>query len=102
MAFRLAAVIGFIALVPFGKLNTRIPGIGLWPLLVLLVITDSLGYLAYNLGISTAYVSIVSTLSSLYGLVSVVLGVIILKERLEVSQRYGIIAIAAGIVMLLT
>ncbi|HEC23359.1 MAG TPA: DMT family transporter [Chloroflexi bacterium] len=101
VAFRLTGALGFLGLALAGRLDLKIPGRKVWPVLVMLVVADTLGYLAYNLGISTAYVSLVSTLSSLYALISVMLALIFLKERLEVNQQMGVAAVALGIVLVL-
>lgn len=102
IAFRLAGVLGMLAARSIIKFDLRMPELGVWPLLITLIIVDTLGYLAYNIGISTEYVSIVSTLSSLYALISVTLALIFLGERLEINQRFGIVAVSIGIVLVLT
>ena len=102
IAFRLAGVLGLLVARSIIKFDWKMPELGVWPLLITLIIVDTLGFLAYNIGISTEYVSIVSTLTSLYALISVLLALVFLGERLEINQRFGIIAVSIGIVLVLT
>lgn len=102
IAFRLAGVFGLLAARPLFPMDLKLPAARNWWLLGALVLTDTMGYLTYNIGISTAYVSLVSTLSSLYALISVALALIFLGERLEVNHRLGILVVTAGVVLVLS
>jgi drug/metabolite transporter (DMT)-like permease len=61
---------------------------------------DTLGFLAYNLGVTTAFVSIVSPIAATFPAVTIVLAYIFLKERVVNSQKVGIVAILAGLILI--
>jgi len=60
---------------------------------------DTLGFLAYNSGISTAYVSVVTAMASIFSAVTVLLAWIFLRERLAPSQWAGVAAVLAGVLL---
>ena len=67
-------------------------------ILISIGILDTLGYLSFNIGLSTGIVSIVSAITSTAPLVAVVLAYPILKEKLSANQYLGIILIISGLV----
>lgn len=101
IVFKFVGVLGFLSMKYVTKIKFDFPAVNSWMLLGMLVVVDTLGYLAYNKGISTDYVSIVSTLSSLYVLVSVLLALIFLGERPNRAQQMGIVVVLAGTLMVL-
>jgi drug/metabolite transporter (DMT)-like permease len=60
---------------------------------------DTLGFLAYNSGIATAYVSVVTALASIFSAVTVLLAWALLRERLAASQWAGVAAVLAGVLL---
>lgn len=60
-------------------------------------VVESLAIIAYNLGVSTGSVTVISTVSSLYSAVTVLLAFVALKERLVLHQGLGFLAILVGI-----
>ncbi len=60
---------------------------------------DSTGLLAYNLAVTNAPVSIVAPISSATPVLSVLLGVLVLKEKLLTQQKLGILTTIAGIIL---
>lgn len=71
----------------------------LWLPVILATCFDTLGFLAYNTGIATAYVSVVTALASIFSAVTVLLAWIVLRERLASSQWIGVAAVLAGVLM---
>jgi drug/metabolite transporter (DMT)-like permease len=60
---------------------------------------DTLAFVAFNLGISSAYTSIVTALASLFSAVTVLLAWAILRERLAPAQWAGVAIILAGVLL---
>jgi drug/metabolite transporter (DMT)-like permease len=63
-------------------------------------IFDSIGVLAFNLGIQVAPVAIISPLGGSFPLVTILLAMVFLKERPAAYQYVGIGSIITGIIML--
>ena len=61
---------------------------------------DLLGFVAFNFGISTAYLSIVGPVAATYPAVTVVLAYFFLKEKIVGNQKVGVIAILAGLALI--
>jgi drug/metabolite transporter (DMT)-like permease len=62
-------------------------------------VLDTLAFVAFNLGIGSAYTSIVTALASLFSAVTVLLAWAILRERLAPSQWAGVAIILAGVLL---
>lgn len=60
-------------------------------------VLDTLGNIAFNLGVISGSVAIVSTLSGLFSAVTVGLAWLILRERIASHQLAGILAILGGV-----
>ncbi len=60
---------------------------------------DTLAFVAFNLGIGSAYTSIVTALASLFSAVTVLLAWAILRERLVPAQWAGVAVILAGVLL---
>jgi drug/metabolite transporter (DMT)-like permease len=69
-------------------------------LLLIIGCLDVLAGLAYNYGILGGQVSVVSTISGLYSVVTVVLAMAFLKDRLSLRQSAGVVAILIGVGLL--
>ena len=70
-----------------------------WLLITAVGIFDTLAFISSNLGLATGHVSVVTVLGSLFGAVTVFLGWIFLRERVEKSQWLGVFLIFVGIVL---
>jgi drug/metabolite transporter (DMT)-like permease len=62
-------------------------------------VLDTLAFVAFNLGIGSAYTSIVTALASLFSAVTVLLAWAILRERLAPAQWAGVTVILAGVLL---
>ena len=71
----------------------------LWGAVALATIFDTVGFLSYNFGIGTAYVSVVTALASIFSAVTVLLAWVLLRERLVSSQWAGVIVVLAGVLL---
>lgn len=60
---------------------------------------DTLAWLAYNAGVKTQFVTIVTALASLFSVVTLLLAWVLLKDRLSRNQWTGVIFILAGILL---
>ena len=61
---------------------------------------DLVGFLAFNVSISTAFLSIVGPVAATYPAVTILLAYFFLKERIVSNQKIGIIAILAGLALI--
>jgi drug/metabolite transporter (DMT)-like permease len=62
-------------------------------------VLDTLAFVAFNLGIGSAYTSIVTALASLFSAVTVLLAWAILRERLAPAQWAGVAVILVGVLL---
>lgn len=69
----------------------------IWWLILGIGTFDTLAFLAYTFGLTTAQIAIVSVLSSLFGAVTVMLAWLILHERLQSTQWLGVALILVGV-----
>jgi drug/metabolite transporter (DMT)-like permease len=60
---------------------------------------DTSANLFYNMGLATGLVSVVSVLTALYSVVTVLIGVLWLKERLTTWQKVGILVVFIGVAL---
>ena len=70
----------------------------LWPL-VASAILDTMGFVATALGLATGHVSVVTVLTSLFGVVIVLLSWVLLKEHLRRRQWCGVALIFLGVAL---
>ena len=61
---------------------------------------DALGFLLVNLGFAREQVGVVTVLSSLFGAVTLLLALVVLRERLSARQWLGVALIFAGILLI--
>ncbi len=71
-----------------------------YPILVVLAILSLLGLLAYNIGVTYYYASIVAPVSSVAPVITVILALIVLKEKIAANQKLGIALTILGLVAL--
>ena len=79
--------------------NISLPRGKVWWLLAAVGLVDTTAFVANNVGMRLGHVSVVTVLASLYGAVTVMLGAIFVRERLQKTQWCGIFLIFAGIVL---
>lgn len=60
---------------------------------------DAVGFAAFNISVTTEFVSLVSPAVATYPAVTVILAYFFLKERVSFNQKIGIVAILAGLVL---
>ncbi|MCL4360243.1 DMT family transporter [Patescibacteria group bacterium] len=68
--------------------------------LLLVGALDILGHFSYNLGVSGAYAAVVAPVASAFPVVTILLAVLFLKERLRPYQVAGITAIISGLIVM--
>jgi drug/metabolite transporter (DMT)-like permease len=88
----LAARGGFEGLVP----RTRL----LAAMVVAIATLDTVGYVAFNVGVQREETSVVATAAAPYAIVPIAAGVIFLHERPAVTQWIGVAAVLVGLVLL--
>jgi drug/metabolite transporter (DMT)-like permease len=69
-------------------------------LIVAIATLDTVGYVAFNVGVQHDETSLVATAAAPYAIVPIVVGVAFLHERPAPSQWVGVAAVIAGIVLL--
>ncbi len=75
-------------------------GVRLAPIIVLLALVDTGGYVCFNLGVGHAATAIVAAASAPYAVVPILMGVWILRERPTGAQWVGVALVVAGVVAL--
>ena len=70
-----------------------------WGLVIGVALLDTLAFVAFNLGLGTAYTSIVTALASLFSAVTILLAWGLLRERLAPGQWVGVGVILMGVVL---
>jgi uncharacterized membrane protein len=83
-----------------GKTKFSFPARLIFIFIALAGLLDLLGFVAFNIGISTAFLSIVGPVAATYPAVTVVLAYIFLKEKIVGNQKIGVIAILAGLALI--
>jgi drug/metabolite transporter (DMT)-like permease len=71
-----------------------------WLLLSIIGLFDICAFFSYSLGVSNAFGSIVAPISSANTLITILLGILILKEKMSQRQLVGIGAIISGLVLI--
>jgi drug/metabolite transporter (DMT)-like permease len=86
---------------------TRVGFAEFWPrtrllagLVVAIGVLDTVGYVAFNIGVQHADTSLVATAAAPYAVVPIVAGVVFLHERPAWSQWLGVTAVILGMVLL--
>jgi drug/metabolite transporter (DMT)-like permease len=87
-----------VILAPRGEATVR-PEPGTGRLLLAASLLDTLGFVAFNLGLAHAFTTTTTALGSLYSAVAVVLAWLFLRERLSRAQWAGIAIILAGVLL---
>jgi uncharacterized membrane protein len=97
-----SAAVSFGLILPLGIKLVR-PDLKMFGLIVFMGITDTAGYVAFDAGILSAGNSlpIVVTLSSLVGVLTLILARAFYKEKVNALQWVGIAAITIGVLVVL-
>ncbi len=69
-------------------------------ILLLIAILNTIGFLSYSIGLTYNYVSVISPIIAAGPVITIMLALFLLKERLELSQKVGIIMVISGIILL--
>lgn len=96
---RLLAVLTALVMLGLARERPCLPPRSTWGALTTAVIFDTGAFLSYNLGIATAYVSVVAALASIFSAVTVILAWLILRERLASLQWAGVAAVIVGVLL---
>jgi drug/metabolite transporter (DMT)-like permease len=96
---RLLAVLTALVMLGLARERPHLPPRSTWGALTTAVIFDTGAFLSYNLGIATAYVSVVAALASIFSAVTVILAWLILRERLASLQWAGVAAVIVGVLL---
>ena len=83
-----------------GTLRWRDPSPIVVLLIVLIALLDTGGYVLFNFGVGHAQTSLVATASAPYALVPVLMGTVLLSERLSRTQWAGIAIVCGGLVLI--
>ena len=98
---RIFTTLFLLALAMRGGLEQLVPRTRLLVGLVVAIATlDTVGYVAFNVGVQRADTSVVATAAAPYAVVPIIAGVVFLHERPAVSQWVGVAAVLVGIVFL--
>jgi drug/metabolite transporter (DMT)-like permease len=62
-------------------------------------VLDTAAFICFNIGISGAYVSVVTALASIFSAVTVLLAWVFLRERLSMSQWAGVAGLLVGVLL---
>ncbi|RRR76351.1 MAG: DMT family transporter [Candidatus Viridilinea halotolerans] len=96
---RVLAMLTALAMLAWVRERPGLPPQHTWRLLLVAVVVDTIGFLGYNLGIATAYVSVVTALASIFSAVTILLAWFFLRERLVSLQWAGVAAVIAGVLL---
>ena len=93
---------GLTILLPFliGKQSVRFPPRATWPLVALVTLVDGLAVLALVAASNRGLLTVVSTIASLYPVITVILAAVVLRERVRIVQCVGIAVALAGVCLL--
>ncbi len=101
--FRIGAVLFSLPFLLLTMKKFILPTGGAWKWLLAMALLDSLGFASLSLGyLSTgSSTAVVTTLSSLLGVVTTILATVIYKDKLTFIQLVGIVILFAGVVLVL-
>jgi drug/metabolite transporter (DMT)-like permease len=84
---------------PLGQ-SIALPERAAWPGVIVIGLLDTCANLAYNIGIRSDAPGIVAVLGSLFSPITVLLGFVVLRERLSQRQWVGVLVIFAAITLI--
>ena len=97
---RIIAITILFSYTKISKTKISFPSRLIFLIIVLAGLLDLLGFVAFNFGITTAFLSIVGPVAATYPAVTVVLAYFFLKEKIVGNQKVGVIAILAGLALI--
>lgn len=68
-------------------------------LLISAGISDSLGFISFNLGIELHKVSLIIPIAAAYPVVTIVMAWVLIRERLPLAQMLGIVTVLCGVIV---
>ncbi|KKQ02065.1 MAG: hypothetical protein US11_C0001G0024 [Candidatus Roizmanbacteria bacterium GW2011_GWA2_36_23] len=71
-----------------------------WLILIIIGVFDMVAFFSYSFGVMSEYASIVAPVAGAYSMITVVLGLVFLKEKLVFNQVVGILGIISGLVLI--
>jgi drug/metabolite transporter (DMT)-like permease len=96
---RLMALVAALAMMARGGSRPARLGREVWPFVIGGGLLDTAAFLCFNIGISGAYVSVVTALASIFSAVTVLLAWVFLRERLSASQWAGVAGLLVGVLL---
>lgn len=96
---RLAGAALVLGLVARRSSQPVLPPVSIARPLAASALLDTAGFVASTLGLATGHVSVVTVLTSLFGVVIILLSWVLLKERLHERQWCGVALIFAGVAL---
>jgi drug/metabolite transporter (DMT)-like permease len=93
----LATILSFTGV---AKTKVSLPKKAIFLLLAVAGLLDFSAYLAFNVSLSTQYVSVASAIVATAPAITIALAYFFLKERIVANQKLGIIAILVGLVLI--
>lgn len=100
LGLRFFVFVTFLAISPFLRLNMVKVFTNLDKVLIIASIFDCIGAITYNIGLAIGDPSVVTVLSGASALVTITLGIILLKEKINAAQVFGILLTIIGVVAL--
>ncbi len=96
---RLGGATLILALAARRRSQPLLPSGKVWRPLAASALLDTCGFVATTLGLATGHVSVVTVLTSLFGVMIILLSWFLLKERLHLRQWCGVALIFAGVAL---
>jgi drug/metabolite transporter (DMT)-like permease len=103
VALLLARAISFVFLFTYiGVTKTKLaaPNRRILFILISAGLLDAFGYAAFNVSVTTEFVSTISPITAAYPAVTLLLARVFLKEKLEQTQKIGVASILVGLVLM--
>jgi drug/metabolite transporter (DMT)-like permease len=97
---RLATILWLAVALVASRRTIALPQFNAYWLVGSVGVLDALGFLLVNLGFAREQVGVVTVLSSLFGAVTLLLALVVLRERLSSRQWLGVALIFAGILLI--
>ncbi len=99
LALRLITLALLVTWMVLGKRPLRLDNLHSLRWLIPVGLLDTAANLFYNLGLTTGLTSVVSVLTALYSVVTVMIGVLWLKEKLTRWQKMGVLIVFVGVAL---
>ncbi len=100
LGLRFFVFVTFLILSPLLRLNAIKVFTNINKALIIASVFDCIGAITYNIGLAVGDPSVVTILSGASALITITLGIILLKEKINATQIFGILLTIAGVVAL--